>query len=309
MDRTMNPANGTTPELQRECRACLLGQALRTAREAGLSESEQSRMVERTARLMDPPYPPRSMQHLGRRITDEVLAICGLAPDFDIYREPKSMSNRLARTHVARLREAIACAEDPLSMAVRIAAAGNVIDFGAKDHATLDIEGELERVTRQPFERFELQAFRERLATSQSLLYICDNAGEIVFDALLMETLLALFPALSIQAAFRDAPILNDATVDDALAVGIDAYADVVSSGCRLAGCMLDECSAEFRHRYETANLILSKGQGNLSGLSNDADPRVFFVFRTKCAPVARKSGTTQGNLQMIQGIKMFYTP
>lgn len=303
MDRTMNSANGTTPEIQLECRSCILGQAMRTAREAGLPESEQSRMVERAARLMDSTCPPRSMQHLGRRITDEVLATCGLAPDFDIYREPKAMSNRLAQTHVAGLREAIDNAEDPLSMAVRIAAAGNVIDFGAKDHATLDLEGELARVTRQPFERFELEAFRERLATARTLLLICDNAGEIVFDALLMETLRTLHPSLSIQAAFRDAPILNDATVDDALTVGIDAWADVISSGCRLAGCVLDECSADFRHRYETADLILSKGQGNLSGLLPDADPRVFFVFRTKCAPVARKTGTTQGNLQMIQGI------
>lgn len=303
MDRTLNTANGTTPAIQLECRSCILGQALRTAREAGLPESEQLRLVERTSGWMALPQPPRSMQHLGRRITDEVLAICGLAPDFDIYREPKAMSNRLAQTHVARLREAIANAEDPLSMAVRVAAAGNVIDFGAKDHATLDLEGELARVTHQPFERFELEAFRERMSVAQTLLYICDNAGEIVFDALLMETLLTLHPSLSIQAAFRDAPILNDATVDDALTVGIDAFADVVSSGCRLAGCILDECSVDFRHRFETADLILSKGQGNLAGLLPDADPRVFFVFRTKCAPVARKSGTTQGNLQMIQGI------
>ncbi len=191
----------------------------------------------------------------------------------------------------------------PAGDGVAVAAAGNVIDFGAKDHATLDLEGELDGLTRQPFERFDLEAFRQRLATAQTLLYICDNAGEIVFDALLMETLLAMRPTLSIHAAFRETPILNDATVDDALTVGIDAFADVVSSGCRLAGCILDECSVDFRHRFETADLILSKGQGNLSG--SDArcrSERVFFVFRTKCAPVASKSGTTQGNLQMIQG-------
>lgn len=302
MDGTMSHRNGSVAEMPLECRSCLMGQALRTAREAGLQESGQLRIVQQMAKWVSYPSRPRSPQHLGRRITDEVVVASRLPLDFDVYREPKALSNRLAQTHVERLREAIADSVDPLSMAIRVAAAGNVIDFGAKDHATMDIEGELLRVTSQPFERFDLEAFRERLATTNSLLYICDNAGEIVFDALLMETLLAIRPGFTIQAAFRHAPILNDATVEDALSVGIDALADVFSSGCRLAGCVLDECSEEFRLRYQTADMILSKGQGNLSGLMPDADERVFFVFRTKCAAVARKSGTSQGHLQMIQG-------
>lgn len=302
MDRTLNTTDEVVEEMPLECRSCILGQALRTAREAGFPDSGQSRLVQQTAQWMSYPSRPRSTQHLGRQITDEVLSISQLPPDFDIYREPKAMSNRLAQMHVQRLRQAITRSADPLAMAVRVAAAGNVIDFGAKDHATMDIEGELSRVTSQTFERLDIEAFRERLASADVLLYICDNAGEIVFDALLMEVLLATRPGLSIQAAFRGAPILNDATVEDALSVGIDAYADVVSSGCRLAGCVLDECSEEFRVRFQSADLVLSKGQGNLSALMTDADERVFFVFRTKCAPIARKSGTTQGNLQMIQG-------
>lgn len=302
MDRTLNTSNGTPGALPLECHSCLMGQALRTAREAGLPESGQLGIVQKMAQWMAYPSRPRSAQHLGRRITDEVVAVCGMPLDFDVYREPKAMSNRLAQTHVERLRQAIAASDDPLSMAIRVAAAGNVIDFGAKDHATMDIAGELLRVTDQPFERFDLEAFRERLSTTRALLYICDNAGEIVFDTLLMETLRAVRPGLSIQAAFRQSPILNDATVEDALSVGIDAFADVVSSGCRLAGCVLDECSEEFRRRYQAADMVVSKGQGNLSGLLPDADERVFFVFRTKCAPIARKSGTSRGNLQMIRG-------
>ncbi|HNY32140.1 MAG TPA: ARMT1-like domain-containing protein [Fibrobacteria bacterium] len=293
----------TILEMPLECRSCILGQAMRTAREAGLPESEQSEIVQQTAKWMSYPYPrSRSTLHLGRLIADQVVARAKLQRDFDIYHEPKALSNRLAQTHTERLRRSILESDDPLAMAIRVAAAGNVIDFGAKDHSHMDIESELRAVTSQPFERFDIEPFRQRLASAASLLYICDNAGEIVFDGLLMEAMRRLRPELEIHAAFRDAPILNDATVQDALAVGIDGWAEVFSSGSRLAGSKLDECSVDFRLKFSSSDLVVSKGQGNLSSLIDDADERVFFVFRTKCPPTARRSGTTLGNLQMIQG-------
>lgn len=294
----------TTQEMPMECCSCILGQAMRTAREAGLSESEQSDVVQQTAKWMSYPYPrSRSTLHLGRLIADQVVTRAKLQKDFDIYHEPKTLSNRLAQTHTDRLRKSILESDTPLAMALRVAAAGNVIDFGAKDHASMDIESELRAVTSQPFERFDIEPFQERLKSASSLLYICDNAGEVVFDGLLMETLRRLRPDLEIHAAFRDAPILNDATIHDALAVGIDSWAEVISSGSRLAGSRLDECSVDFRLRFSSSDLVVSKGQGNLSSLMDDADERVFFVFRTKCAPTARRSGTALGNLQMIQGL------
>ena len=295
-----------TPEMPLECRSCVLGMAVRTAREAGLSEAERDEVVRLAAEWMsDRDRGSRSSLHLGRMIADKVVEISRLPRDFDIYREPKRMSNRLAQAHVERLHQAIASEEDPLAMAIRVAAAGNVIDFGAKDHAAMDIEGELRAVTEQRFERLDLEQFRQRLMRANSLLYICDNAGEIVFDTLLMEVLRRLRPELEIRAAFRAAPILNDATVDDARSVGMDAFADVVSSGSRLAGSILAECSSDFRSWFGSSDLVLSKGQGNLAGLMVDADERVFFLLRTKCAPAARRSGTSQGNLQLIQGTRL----
>jgi uncharacterized protein with ATP-grasp and redox domains len=291
------------PEMPLECRSCVLGQAMRTAREVGLSESEQSEVVQQTARWMSYPYArSRSTLYLGRLISDDVVARAKLKTDFDIYHEPKALSNRLAQTHTEHLRKSILESSDPLAMALRVSAAGNVIDFGVKDHSSTDIESELRSVTSQPFEQFDIEPFRERLMRAGSLLFICDNAGEIVFDALLMETLRRIRPGIEIHAAFRDAPILNDATVGDALTVGIDAWAEVVSSGSRFAGSPLKECSEDFRRKFRFSDLVVSKGQGNLASLMADADERVFFVFRTKCAPTARRSGTTLGNLQMIQG-------
>lgn len=295
--------DGAAQEMPLECRSCLLGLATRTAREAGLVESERTEVGQLVAQWMADPAPrSRSTLRLGRRITDEILRRGAMPRDFDIYREPKRMSNRLAGMHVEKLRQAIADSSDPLSMAIRVAAAGNVIDFGVKDHSAADIEGELRMATEQPFERFDLEPFRERLMRADTILYICDNAGEIVFDTLLMETLRRLRPGIEIHAAFRDVPIVNDATVDDALSVGMDAFAEVISSGSRLAGTILEDCSADFRLRFGSSDLVLSKGQGNLSSLMDDVDDRVFFLFRTKCAPAARRSGTSRGNLQMIQG-------
>ncbi len=286
-----------------ECASCLQGQAMRTAREAGLSEADQGGIVRRMVDLMESPDPALgTAQQLGRRITDEILERCGLTEDCDLYAAPKAMSNRLALHHAEGLRCSVLTAEDPLAMAVCLAAAGNVIDFGAKDHADIDIDAELRAIGLHQFQRFDLEPLRERLSRATTLLYLCDNAGEVVLDAILMETLRSMFPQLRIQAAFREVPILNDATAQDALALGIDRLAEVVSSGSRLAGTLLSECSDEFRRRFETADLVLSKGQGNLSGLLADADERIFFVFRTKCAPVARRTGTVLGSLQLMQG-------
>ena len=303
--------NGSRPgELPLECGSCVVGQAFRTAREAGLPEAERQAVVVAALDWMSGDGPDsRSTLLLGRRITDLVLELARLPRDFDIYHEPKALSNRLAATHLERLRESIAGSDDRLEQAVRISAAGNVIDFGAKDHAKLDIEGELATLDAQRFEHFDIEEFRHRAACAKSILLVCDNAGEIVFDILLLEELRHINPQATLHAAFRESPILNDATMDDAKTAGIDSIAEILSSGSHLGGTILAECSKEFQRRFLSADLVVSKGQGNFSGLINDADERVFFLFRTKCDPIARRSGTTRGTLQLVRGGRLDRSP
>ena len=189
----------------------------------------------------------------------------------------------------------------PLAAALRVAAAGNIIDFGAKDHATLDLKRECEAIGVQPFGNFDIAPFRKLVEGAKDLLYVCDNAGEIVFDILLMEVLRDLRPGLRIVAAFRERPILNDATIEDAREVGMDRVAELVSSGSVYAGTPLASCSDSFRTSFAEADVVVSKGQGNFSTLRHDAHERLFFSLRIKCATIARLTGLELDTLQFVQ--------
>lgn len=300
MDDTMS-IEATAPDIEPECYPCVIRQALRTAQAAGLDGAGQKDVLEVALKgLLRHKGQPRSTQDIGRGVTDRATRIAGKWIDHDIYRDAKRKADRIATSYVPKLRSSIRDASDPLAMAIRVATAGNIIDFGAKDHATLDLERECDAILTQPFGRFDIDTFRQLLEGARNLLYVCDNAGEIVFDLLLMEALASIHPEVRIHAALRERPILNDATVEDALAIGMDRHARVISSGSIFAGTDLERCNDEFRHLFESADIVLSKGQGNYSTLRHAANDRLFFSLRIKCATVARLSGLELDALQFI---------
>ena len=285
------------------CHPCIVRQALRTAQITGLDEVDQGRVL-RTVHdaLASEGNHPTTAQHIGRNVADQALLLGGLPPEHDPYLELKRRSNRLALSCVPALRRRIRQESDPLAAALRVAAAGNIIDFGAKDHGDLDLVRELNGLWTQPFGRFDLESFRQRLGSANEMLYICDNAGEIVFDQLLMETLLAIRPTLRIHAALREMPIINDATLADGREIGLDRQAHLLSSGSRVAGTFLDETTAEFQSLFARADIVVSKGQGNFGTLQPNSDPRVFFILRVKCAPVAATTQHPLDSLLVLQG-------
>jgi damage-control phosphatase, subfamily I len=109
---------------------------------------------------------------------------------------------------------------------------------------------------------------KEALSTAKTVLYLGDNAGEIVLDKLFIETL--MHPNLYL--AVRGAPVINDATLDDAQYVGIDTVADVISNGYDAPSTIVDGCSPQFQELFNKADVIISKGQGNLEGLLDKTD-------------------------------------
>ena len=119
-------------------------------------------------------------------------------------------------------------------------------------------------------------------AGAQSILYLADNAGEIAFDRLLVEQI----PTERVTVAVRGHPVINDATLHDAQAVGLDRIVEVVENGSDAPGTILKDCSADFRRRFAEADLIIAKGQGNFESLY-DAPGNLLFLFKVKCSVVA----------------------
>ena len=212
----------------------------------------------------------------------------------DPYRTVKEAGTRQALELYGRLKSLVAEAEDPLDVSVRLSIAGNIIDFGPD--VEYDLWDTVERVLAQSFAIDNRMAFREALRGAGKVLYLADNAGETVFDRVLIETL-----DKPVTYAVKAGPILNDATREDALAAGVDKVAEIVSTGSDAPGTVLDRCSDDFRRLYNEADVIIAKGQANYETLSEE-DSHVFFLLQTKCPVIARDVGVPEKSIVLRQG-------
>jgi len=274
-----------------DCFPCFLRQALEAARMAGADEERQRLILDRTMALLQ----DASLESKPPEIGDGVHRIVRqLTGDDDPYAAVKAESTREALRLYPRLKALVAEDGDRLERAIRIAIAGNVIDFATG--ADFDIKEGLERILNQPFAINDIAAFRKALSEARSVLYLGDNAGETVFDRVLIEAL-----DVPVIYAVKGGPIINDATVDDALAAGLDEVAEVVSTGSDAPGTILSRCSAEFRALYERAELVIAKGQANYETLSEERG-RLFFLLKVKCPVIARDIGAPVGSIVLKQG-------
>jgi uncharacterized protein with ATP-grasp and redox domains len=285
-----------------DCYPCVVNQALSASRFAELNEEQTRRIVEvARAGLEESKTTSILVQHVVRRVADAIIEEKGESSFFDIYAGVKEVSNLLALDYAESLQKKIDASLSPLETGLQIAAAGNIIDFGAKDHASLDLNKELRSLGNIPFTRYDFESFRKSLKAASTLLYLCDNSGEIVFDMLFIKQLQREYPDLRIVAALRDRPIINDATLADAKAIGLDQLVTSISSGSIYPGTILSETTEEFQKIYTSADVILSKGQGNFETLLPLADDRIFFLLRIKCDYMAALAQVERDSLVLMR--------
>jgi uncharacterized protein with ATP-grasp and redox domains len=214
----------------------------------------------------------------------------GVLENPDPYLEIKRTFNRLMLEYYPDLKKLVANAADPFSMALRLAIAGNIIDFGPG--RPFDFQATLERAKSMVLAVDKSGPLKGEIPRAETLLYLGDNAGEIVMDRILLETI--RHP--NVYFAVRGAPVLNDATIDDARAVGIDKIARVISNGDDAPGTILEATSPEFREIFERADLVIAKGQGNFEGLYG-IDKNIYYILMAKCDHVAAHLGVRKGDL------------
>ena len=265
----------------------------------GVDEATQKRVLNEVSKLI-PGFPlDASPPKMGREIFRIVKGITGKD---DPFRKIKQKSNKLVLDIYPKLKEEIRSSDDKLLTAVELAIAGNVIDYGVKN--SLDVDKEIEKILAGDFvgveksskKSFDYLKFRDALNNAESILYLGDNTGEIVFDKLLIEELSNILPDTKITYVVRDKPVINDALMEDAVSCGLDKIVDVISSGCDAPGTILDLCSKEFLKLYESAELIISKGQGNFETLADEKRP-IFFLFKVKCPVIANHTGFNMGDI------------
>jgi uncharacterized protein with ATP-grasp and redox domains len=270
-----------------ECIPCFFKQALFAARAATSDENRIKQVMDRLGGFL-PDIPLSSPPpEIARWVYGAVQEITGVPDPFKTHKE---RSIRTALQLYPKLKSAIQNSGDPLRTAAGIAIAGNVIDFGA--HQRFDLEGELAKVlANMELAIDHYDSFRQSLERAKTVLYLGDNSGETVCDRLLIETL-----RKDTIYAVRHVPIINDATMEEAVMSGIDWAARIVSSGCDAPGTILNRCSREFLDLYRTADIVVSKGQGNLESLSEEKR-EIFFLLKVKCPIAATHLGTREGGM------------
>lgn len=285
-----------------ECYPCILRQAVSAIELGELDDMQGKRLMDETMTDLLNRSETESPQTAIVRMYERIERLLpGRETPLDLFRAIKKESNATALQYFNYLESFVDSAPAPLEEGVRKAAAGNIIDFGALAHGSVDIESEIRNIPSLRFAVYDFHPLKERLHETKTLLYIGDNTGEIVFDRVFIRRIKRDYPNIRVVFATRSRPVLNDATVEDAYEVGLDREAEIVSSGCGLPGVALAQTTEQFRNLFQTADLIIAKGQGNYEGLIDTHDDRLFCILRIKCRRVGMDVGAPVGALVLRQ--------
>ena len=263
-----------------DCIPCMIRQSLDAVRLITKDESIHERVLREVLRVTSTSDLQKTPPEMGQKIH---RLIRQLTEFDDPYRQMKKRFNTFALVLYPKLKLIVAESMEPLETAVRLAIAGNIIDLGVKSLLkTHDIDKTIDEVLKVELDLSIFEDLKKEAATAKSILYLADNAGEIVFDRILIEQL----GPERIKFAVKGRPVINDATIDDAQETGLTDLVRVISNGDDSPGTILRFCSEEFRHYFEEADLIIAKGQGNYESLS-EVDKNIFFLLKAKCSVIA----------------------
>lgn len=284
------------------CLPCFLKQTIKAAQLSTPEPALQKTIVDHIARLLPSLDLRKSPPENSMPVYQAIAELSGCA---DPFTHLKRHSNLFALALAEEVRGKIAASADPLATALLFSMAGNIIDYGSQQD--FDAGAALAACLHTPPAIYDYQALRQGLTTGGLLLYLGDNAGEIVFDGLVIETLQQQRPDLQIIYAVKEGAIINDALMADAQACGLPDRCRVISNGTTCPGTPLAHCTPEFRALFERADQIISKGQGNYETLSEIQAP-ISFLLTVKCPLVAahlkEQSGVAihKGDLVLMRG-------
>jgi uncharacterized protein with ATP-grasp and redox domains len=266
-------------------------QALRAGRAATNNEEQIKRLLDHIGGIIRDFPLSSTPPEMANIIYKEIKNITGVE---DPYKNIKKENINEALSLYPELKKIVQKSDNKLLMAIRIAIAGNVIDLGMKKK--FNIVEDLRQIIEQDFAIFDFSIFFEQLNKTKSILYLGDNAGESVFDKVLIEEL-----NKPVTYVVRDKPIINDVTLQDAIDSGLDEVADIISSGCPAPATILSLCNKEFLSLFEKSELIISKGQGNYEGLSDNNKP-LFFLLKAKCPVIATDLNVKENDIVLVAG-------
>ena len=276
-----------------ECVPCFVNEALNASRRVTRDEAVHARVLNAVLKKASEFFFTQPTPCMGYEIHRIIREETG---NPDPYKELKAHSNSLALDLHVDLKKKVLAADDPFEMALRLSIAGNILDFGVgnltHEKAARTLVETIEDALNRPIPFESIGLLRRAIEEADDILYIGDNAGEIVFDGLFIEQM----PREKVTFVVKGGPIINDATRDDAEAVGLADIVSVIDNGSNAPGTILELCSPAFRERFKTSDLLIAKGQANYETLSG-SDKKAFFLLKAKCPVIARDIGCEVGDV------------
>ena len=270
-----------------ECIPCIIEQTIKVARRMIQDKRKQEELIQKVlvslSRLSydnSPPYLGREAHRIIRRVLDNRDPFLNLKREF----------NQVARKLYPSLKEKVSSCADKFTYAIRLALAGNIIDFGPQHH--FELMKTIDEVLGKKPVIDDTKSLKENINDASLILYVGDNAGETFFDKILLEQM----PRGKIYYAARGSPVINDATCEDAYYAGLDQVAKIISNGSDAPGTILEDCSDEFRGIFDQADLVIAKGHGNYETLNEVRGKKLYFLLMVKCKIIARDLGCSVGD-------------
>jgi len=280
-----------------ECVPCIIKQCINTLNLIKCSESIKRKAVKgllNDLEKIDYDLPPAHNSDIAYIASRKFTGVK------DPYCKLKEESNKAALEIYPRLKEIVAKSPDRLYAGIKIAVEGNIIDLGINKggSSSLNFEKIIGDIKNMPFAADDYSKFKKSLSEAKNILYISDNAGELVFDRVFIKELIKQHK--NVVLSVKSGPIINDATRKDAEEVGLDSLVKVVETGNDRIGVNFNYASDEFLEEFRKADLIISKGQGNFETL-DDVDANIFFILKAKCEKIARELGVNYLDVVMVK--------
>jgi uncharacterized protein with ATP-grasp and redox domains len=276
-----------------ECIPCFVRQTVEAVKMVTDDTAIQEQVIREVLRGAADMNLMKTPPHMAQRIHRVIKKTTGIS---DPYADIKRRSNTFAAHIYPELMSIVDRSDRPFETAVRLAIAGNIIDFGVHsakpefDEAV--VHDSINDALEAPIDEAAVDRLHTESSHAERILYLADNAGELCFDRLLIEQL----PTERVTLAVKGAAIINDATMEDAQACRLTSLVNVIENGSDAPGTILEDCSDGFRKLFATSSLVISKGQGNYETLSG-AGGNVYFLLKAKCPVIARHLGVSIGSI------------
>ena len=271
-----------------DCIPCFIRQALDAARLTTPDENIHEQVLRGVLAAASKMNMDQSPPVMGQYIHKLIRELSGID---DPYKKIKDRFNSFALELYPDLKQRIRSSSNPMDTAIRMAIAGNIIDFGvnAEIDRSIIVDTIEQAMSVQLFGNIDILC--DSIDSAKNILYLGDNCGEIVFDRLLIEQL----PVDKVTFVVRGGPIINDVTMADARETGMTELVNVMDNGSNIPGTVLEKCSKEFRECFAHADLIIAKGQGNYETLSS-CEKNIFFLLKAKCPVISGHMGCEPGS-------------